>query len=255
MRSQLGNNFEQLSRVPIGAWTPASLGSSLKLWISADSGTYSDAGTTPSVADGVVQQWNDRSGNGYNLSGAGGVRPLLKTNILNSLPAVRFDATDDRLTCASLTKGTIGTACWIASVVIPRSVASELDYYGWNNNTDYSPNYVQWVCGITSAGKLRSNGYDGTTKEALFTNASSADTAYSVLNVFNGTNVSIYKSGTLQQQSAAGTPNINSAVTFKVGKQFYASNADICELMVVSGTPSAGDISNVAAYLLSRWGV
>lgn len=53
-----------------------------------------------------IASWNDISGNGRHLTQAtSGRRPLYKVNIINSLPAVLFDGTDDRLTMANVMTG------------------------------------------------------------------------------------------------------------------------------------------------------
>ncbi len=62
-----------------------------KLWLKADANAYSDAGTTSAVDAATVQQWNDQSGNSNNVSqGTAGNRPIYKTNIVNSQPALNF---------------------------------------------------------------------------------------------------------------------------------------------------------------------
>jgi hypothetical protein len=67
----------------------------LKVWLEADSGAYSDAGTTVAVHDGGVQQWNDRSGNGNHFAqGVEGNRPWFHTNVLNGHPSLYFGTND-----------------------------------------------------------------------------------------------------------------------------------------------------------------
>lgn len=44
-----------------------------------------------------VSSWPDQSGSGKTATGSGSTRPLFKTNIFGSKPAVRFDGTDDEL--------------------------------------------------------------------------------------------------------------------------------------------------------------
>jgi hypothetical protein len=71
---------------------------SLLGWWKADSLGLSD-GT-------AVSSWTDSSGNGKHLVQAtGSKQPLLKTAILNGLPVIRFDGTDDALSCASFARG------------------------------------------------------------------------------------------------------------------------------------------------------
>lgn len=45
----------------------------------------------------AVSSWSDSSGNGNTATGAGSSRPLYKTNIFGSLPAVLFDGVDDKM--------------------------------------------------------------------------------------------------------------------------------------------------------------
>jgi len=65
--------------------------SDLEVWVKADAGTYSDAGSTPSVPDGGVSIWADLSGNTRNFD-ANNPNPLLRTNVttLNGADALEF---------------------------------------------------------------------------------------------------------------------------------------------------------------------
>jgi protocatechuate 3,4-dioxygenase beta subunit len=63
-----------------------------RLWLSANSGV----GTSTDGA--AIQTWNDRSGNNNNATQAtAGNRPILKNNIQNGKPVVRFDGSNDFL--------------------------------------------------------------------------------------------------------------------------------------------------------------
>ena len=73
------------------------------LWLKADAGVYNDAGSTLATDTQTVQQWNDQSGNGSHATQAtSGKRPVYRTNVVNGLPALRFDASDDALTSITL---------------------------------------------------------------------------------------------------------------------------------------------------------
>lgn len=59
-----------------------------KIWVKADQITASD--------NDPIATWSDQSGNSNDFTQAvAGLKPLYKENILNSLPAVRFDGSDD----------------------------------------------------------------------------------------------------------------------------------------------------------------
>lgn len=68
-------------------WTPAALGSDVKLWLKADALALSN-GT-------AVSSWGDSSGSGNTATqGTGADQPIYRTNQINSLPAVDFVSTD-----------------------------------------------------------------------------------------------------------------------------------------------------------------
>jgi len=64
-----------------------------------------DAGAIQGLADGAsVSQWDDLSGNDRHFTqGTAGRRPLYKTGVINSMPAIRFDGGDDQLTWSGVT--------------------------------------------------------------------------------------------------------------------------------------------------------
>lgn len=65
--------------------------SHLKLWLKADKGVFSDAGTTAATNGQTVQQWNDQSGNNFHATQAvAASRPVFATPVFNRLPALTF---------------------------------------------------------------------------------------------------------------------------------------------------------------------
>lgn len=67
----------------------------------AGAAVYSDTGTTPIAADGVVKQWNDQIG-GYHVVAEDAPtdrRPIYRASVaaLNNRPALQFDDTNDYL--------------------------------------------------------------------------------------------------------------------------------------------------------------
>ena len=70
-------------------------GTTPDLWLDGSVGTYSDAGITPAVDGGAIQQWNDQSGNNRHATqtGTSTLRPTLKTSYQNSLNCVKWSGT------------------------------------------------------------------------------------------------------------------------------------------------------------------
>ena len=78
---------------PFGNVGPAGVGSPAmnRIWLLADKGVFSDAGTTAAANLSPVQQWNDQSGNGNNaLQNTLANRPIFRTGQDNGLPALEF---------------------------------------------------------------------------------------------------------------------------------------------------------------------
>lgn len=76
----------------LSGFFPSHQPANLKLWLKADGGTFSDAGTSPATNNGSIQQWNDSSGNGLHVSQTNGSsQPLWIANAINGKPAVQFN--------------------------------------------------------------------------------------------------------------------------------------------------------------------
>ena len=62
------------------------------LWLKADAGAYTDAGTTLATNNQTIQQWNDQSCSGFNATQAdASKRPTLHQYAFNGKPALWFD--------------------------------------------------------------------------------------------------------------------------------------------------------------------
>ncbi|MBS1669721.1 MAG: T9SS type A sorting domain-containing protein [Bacteroidetes bacterium] len=85
------------------AQSPGGVSTNLATWFKANASVFKDAGSTSAANGDSVQQWNDKSGNGYNASNAGniqysalpagdktGVKPIFYTNKSNFNPSLSF---------------------------------------------------------------------------------------------------------------------------------------------------------------------
>ncbi len=68
--------------------------SELKVWLDAGRSVFSNAGITPSVDGGIVQQWSDRSGSGNNATKTAGNEPTFDAvdPAINNAAAIDFTA-------------------------------------------------------------------------------------------------------------------------------------------------------------------
>lgn len=82
----------------------------------------------------AVSIWHDQSGKLRDFSQATeSKRPLLKKNIINGQSVVRFDGTDDYLTCG-INDNILGTALTITIVFAPKDTASGKGLYSFGDN-------------------------------------------------------------------------------------------------------------------------
>lgn len=105
--------------------------SGLKLWLRADGTRWQDsARTTPATADThPIGAWDDASGAGNHFTQAtAGKRPLLKTGIVNSLPVLRFDGSNDTLVTA-VASG-LDSASFTQFVVMKKATTGDTDILG-----------------------------------------------------------------------------------------------------------------------------
>jgi hypothetical protein len=94
----------------------------LETWLRADA-------ITGKVDGDPLSQWDDSSGNANHAAQVTGAnQPLYKTGILNGLPVVRFDGTDDFMTVAGITNNTATRTLFL----VARRVAGAGDKELWS---------------------------------------------------------------------------------------------------------------------------
>jgi 6-phosphogluconolactonase (cycloisomerase 2 family) len=92
-----------------GEWTPAQLGADLALWLDAD-----DASTI-TLNSSDVSQWDDKSGNGYDLlQSTAADQPAYVTGGLNGKPVLRNNGGDFLASPTTSLFRNVSTATWVA---------------------------------------------------------------------------------------------------------------------------------------------
>ena len=205
----------------------------LKLWLKADSLVLSD--------NDPVSTWADSSGLGNNVTGAGGARPLYKTNIQNGLPAIRFDGTDDTLTGTfTITHGDGFAVC---------------NFNSAGNFPDYNGLY------ITQGGTLISDNFfggDGSGSTNLYLPV--AGYAYNSIRI-NKVNTLNFSPLTTTKLLAGVSGGIGAApiskTSINIGNNPGAAgrfwNGDIFEIIVYDSTLSTTDRGKVEDYLNAKY--
>jgi hypothetical protein len=114
------------------SWTPHDT-TNVFLWLKADGLALSN--------NDSVGTWYDSSGNARNLifAGATGVKPVFKTNIVNTKPIIRFDGTNHSLL---QTSGVCPAGYSISSFFVVKNTSSTTDSYFFDFGATLSRSFI-----------------------------------------------------------------------------------------------------------------
>jgi hypothetical protein len=211
-------------------WTPDRLGSPLKAWYDATELVLSDTN--------AVATWPDLSGNSNDITEATN-RPTYRTNIKNSLPVVRFDGSNDRL---SKSGGITGIGAQPLTF-----------FFALDSNTAGRR--------LFNVGTTFAIGHEATNVFRMFAGTNfdyvASNTNWNVhVCVFNGASSLGSLNGTASSLTNAGT-NAASG-DFSVGSSLSPSSflsGDFGEIGVVNGALATADRLKVEGYLGHKWGI
>lgn len=218
------------------------------LWLKADAGV--DA-----LGDGTVISWTDQSGNGFEFSGNGSDgRPQRVTTVLNGLPAIRFDGSEQL-------DGSLGN--------ITLSDATIFAVYRHADVTS-SNNYLYTFGDASGAGSqmtlarragVRAYHYDGSTANFPSDTCVIGGQWQLTTQVFGdgaGTSHDLYQYGELMLPSQASSDYSVNADNVSIGNWSSSSfhfNGDLVELILYDRVLDAGERAEVLRYLKNRAGV
>jgi hypothetical protein len=275
MSSGLGLGLSELSlssgRIAstISIQTPLQIfGSNLYLWLKADSSVYKDAGVTPAANGETVQQWNDQSGNGRNVSQAtAGNRPTYLSGGFNSsYPTLSFAAasTNALLTATnSITVGNAGVTSGFLVLQMTNSTGNNgracAYAQSFNNDTTTSPQAGMLYCQRDASTNALKSGHGGTSY-GITSVSLATPIRWGV--VMDNTNTTTYLNG------VAGTPTGDSGKTHGTGvlsigsavvnNQVQAApfwDGLISEVVITSTAASASEVTALDAYFKQHWGL
>ena len=228
-------------------------------WWKADAGTYQDAGSTPATADGHgVAWWADQSGNSRTLRGS--TTPTLKTgaNGINGLPVIRFDGIDDSLTSnlAGWTLTNIITNTeFCCFMVVKAATPGTNAAASYDNDGIVVETSQSWGLHLKSTGPtFIGYNWDGSDDHAdrTFT----AGTVYALRWRHTGGNVSLLRSGTTEASAASGnTLTLTGSVRLGISGVANYFDGDVAEIFIYNAQPSAGQLTGLAEYITSRYGI
>jgi hypothetical protein len=236
------------------AWTPASLGASLALWLDAD-----DASTITLNAS-TVSQWNDKSGNARHASQASAAnQPLYSATGLNSKPTLSFDGLNDHLLASYSSVNFSGASIFVVARLNSTSSANAgLVTLSDGTNPDYLTNGIlAWSSGYSGglpsgADSRYNNSFVGVNNQTLATN-----TIYTYSFISNS---GIWIDGALRFAGDNGTspiPNTLTGIGSRLSLNGQATNFSkslISDVIIINSIVSTTDRQKLEGYLAWKWG-
>lgn len=220
----------------------------LQLWLDAQ-----DASTV-TISGGLVTQWADKSGNGFNAVQADADRqPTYNAAALNGMPAIRFDgavadlATNDGMAITGLTGSPRPYTAFIVD-----------QYWGGVSGRTLQGVGANWLVG-------KWNGENGHFAEGWVSGSPSSNPA--AINVpvvgtavggFYGSSYAINGFDVTDNAGPAGAPpGLQLGVTSIGGGNPYdeASQADVSEVLWFNRTLTDMERQSVTSYLGDKWGI
>lgn len=228
---------------PASNWTPANLGSTVKLWLEADIGT---GGTT---SGDVVSTWTDQSSNAANATGSGAARPTYQTGVINGKPVVRFDGSDDVLTFGDKFSSLTTMHVFLVVKITSDPPASDYETGLWDFSTAGSATHFPYTDGTV---------YDsfGSTARKDTVNPTPAMTSavmYSVLSKSSWWQNHV--NGTALYTTAANTVACNTAPSLGKSLGSYYLKGDIALIIICNAELSGGDLTSMKTYIANKYGL
>jgi hypothetical protein len=202
------------------------------LWLDA-----SDA-TTITESSGSVSQWDDKSGNGYNLTQATGIRqPATGTRTLNGLNVLDFSGDN-------MENATVSTSNqFVVFLVSDDDAISGTARYHVDGLTGDIP-----IVGFIGGTQYRL--YQGTVLDQ-----GTAATGIKLWRAVFDTTDTLHVNGVSQVSGIGGTSAMSGLRIGSGGGSTYSVDGGIAEIIVVDGTLSAQQIADTETYLADKWGI
>jgi hypothetical protein len=255
----LGNHGLYRNGATFGSsWTPAALGSALALWLDAD-----DASTI-TLNGSTVSQWNDKSGNGRNVSQATAAnQPTLTASGLNGKPVLTFDGVNDYLAAASPLIGTTHSLFVLFTPTIENQTGSLFGQWSAGQTGRFTILVNQISSGAASAGFLnvfnssstQGGGSGGLSTEVAISNTPTLITSISTT---GSEQWKLFKNGT-EWDSATITSvytGVNSAIGSLNGTESSLPfDGTVSELISFPSILSTADRERLEGYFAWKWGL
>lgn len=245
------------SRLAVLPFSPLDIAGLVAWWDASDARTITDAGS------GAVSQWNDKSGNGRNLTqSTSGKRPTTGTRTKNSLNVLDFDGSDDQLVYNTPFFYALGSMTAFVLFLVdadPTQTLSTLisEHANGANGNEFTCRYKASNLNVALNESL-SLRYER--------DGAAGDPTDGSYHIVTWTDTGTTVTDQVDDQSADTTTYTRtggfSPATFSVGgadllagNSPRAHNGTIAEILIYDDVLSATNIATVKRYLRGRWGL
>ena len=235
----------------VSGWVPSySIPSSLQPY------AWYDAADTATItsSSGAVSQWNDKSGNGRNLTQATAAnQPTTGSNTINSLNVIRFDGSND-VVLSTVTP--LSLTVHVFAVVKPTSFPSSYNNIVSQDSTGWGhailPRSTRKLAVYIGNGSGYVN-YDGSGTTTL-----TANTSYVLEYSWSGTQLNGFVNAATDQTVTSTTTMFTAASSVYVGAHSITGRnyaGDIAEILIFGSVLSSANQTAVRNYLNAKWAV
>ena len=241
---------------------PGGVGNSTtnELWLRADSGVYSNSGTTLATNNDDVEEWHDVSGNGNDaIETTGAFQPTYQTNQVNGFPVLDFDGNNDRILSSGVSTNSEATVIALIKVETPTNNNDGI-IHAAPSGQSFSTSANNKSIGMwyeTATGEPWGRGVQSNNSSRSIPSVTSISTGsyYVITNDYDGSDITQYING-----ATAGSISYNGTLKdwseFGVGRQGNESfNGDIAEIIAYTVTLNDAQLIIVQNYLKAKYGI
>ena len=225
--------------------------SGMSVWYDAN-----DAGTFTYSSSNIISQWGDKSGNSRNATQATvASQPTRVTGVINGLPVVRFDGSNDFLTFTNIfNSDTSFTIFW---VLRPRSVASGgyQPSFSSQPSPDSDDGALHYINASSQGAAYPFNSKGWATYDGV--NTYVANTSYLMEFIADGSVYKIFRNGSQESTNKTIGTSPSYAITNIAAQSSpgRASAFDFGEILIYNTTLSGTDVTTNRNYLNAKWGL
>jgi len=257
------------SSKPSTPFNPSSI-ANLKLWLDA-----SDTATI-SLSGNAVTQWNDKSGNGFNVTqSTSAQRPSSGINTINSKNVLTFGG-DDVLQAASGADWTFlhnATGSTVFAVAIDDNTV-DFEYSIFADSVGSSERGCALRIALDGANPrtlspfVSTGGGSGTLVSLISGGTFTAGTAFYTSGIWDNSNATLANRSLWRQNGGtqfganaqddsptASNPARALCIGNNTNSGSYAYTGKIAEILLYSGVLTGTDVTNVNSYLSAKWGI